>query len=78
MIFANKHRAIYRKRRPVILALLAAGFAALISTPLSGSMFRSRAAGATRTRPFRWSFHSGRRAGGVPPTYLRSCARSAN
>src|SRR5215471_1012594 len=48
MIFVNKHRAIYRNRRPVILALLVVGFTALIHTRLSGPMFRSRAAGATR------------------------------
>ena len=48
MIFVNKHRAIYRNRRPVILALLVVGFTALINTRLSGPMFRFRAVGATR------------------------------
>jgi hypothetical protein len=38
---------MYRNKRATILALLALGFSAAMNTPLSGSMFRTRAARAT-------------------------------
>jgi hypothetical protein len=48
MIFVNKRRAIDRNRRAIILALLVIGTTVPMIAPLSGPVFRSRAAGATR------------------------------